>query len=317
MAPQISEEQSQAAWRLARAQHGVLTRQNLLDLGFGAEAIKHRVSKGRLHPVFRGVYAVGRPQLNREGRWMAAVLACGPGAALSHRSASALWGFGKEHPNYIEVTVMRPSEARIRGVRCHRRPSLPSSEITTRRGIPVTQPVRTFLDLVSVNGPRDLERAINEADKLDVIDADELRLALDDHAGEKGVRPLRRILDKHTFRLSDDELERLFRPLAAAAGLPVPLTKHIVNKFEVDFYWPDLGLVVETDGWRYHRTPSAQSRDALRFQTHVAHGLTPLRFSHYQVKYEPVHVKDILIRTAANLRAPEAGRTTTPRFGPL
>ena len=118
-----------------------------------------------------------------------------------------------------------------------------------------------------------------------MIDADSLRRALDDHPGEPGVRLLRHVLDEHTFRLSDDELERLFRPLAAAAGLPTPLTKVMVNKFEVDFFWPDLGLVVETDGWRYHRTPSAQTRDALRFQVHVANGLTPLRFSHYQVKY--------------------------------
>lgn len=303
MAPQISEEQSQRAWRLARTQHGVLTRKNLLDLGFSPEAIKHRVNKGRLHPLLPGLYAVGRPQLSREGRWMAAVLACGPDSALSHRSAAALWGFAKEHPGYIEVSVRRSSEARLPGLRCHRRPTLAASEITTRSGIPLTQPVQTFLDLVSGMGPRDLERAINEADKLDVIDADALRKALNDRPGEPGVRPLRRILDEHTFRLSDDELERLFRPLAAAAGLPVPLTKHVVNEFEVDFYWPDLGLVVETDGWRYHRTPSAQTRDALRFQTHVANGLTPLRFSHYQVKYEPAHVKDVLTRTAANLRA--------------
>ena len=135
-----------------------------------------------------------------------------------------------------------------------------------------------------------------------MIDADSLRRALDDRSGEPGVRPLREILDEHTFRLSDDELERLFRPLAAAAGLPVPLTKVIVDKFEVDFFWPELGLVVETDGWRYHRTPSAQTRDALRFQRHVASGLTPLRFSHYQVKYQPRHVEDILRKTLSNLR---------------
>jgi len=233
---------------------------------------------------------------------MAAVLACGPGAALSHRSAAALWGFAKEHADYIDVSVRRSSEARLPGLRCHRRPALPASEITMRRGIPLTQPVQTFLDLVAVMGPRDLERAINEADKLDVIDADALRKALDGRPGELGVRPLRRILDKDTFRLSDDELERLFRPLAADAGIPVQLTKHVVNEFEVDFFWPDLGLVVETDGWRYHRTPSAQSRDALRFQTHVANGLTPLRFSHYQVKYEPRHVRSILRQTAAHLR---------------
>jgi len=203
---------------LAQAQHGVLTRQDLLNLGFSAEAIKHRVRKGRLHPVFRDVYAVGRPHLEREGRCVAAVRACGPEAALSHRSAAALWGFGKEHADYVEVSVMRSSEARLPGLRCHRRPTLLASRVTTRRGIPLTQPVQTFLDLVSVVGPRDLERAINEADKLDVIDADALRRALDDHPGELGVRSLRQILDKDTFRLSDDELERLFRPLAAAAG---------------------------------------------------------------------------------------------------
>jgi hypothetical protein len=163
--------------------------------------------------------------------------------------------------------------------------------------------VQTFLDLANVAGPKTLERAINEADKRNVIDADALRKALDGRSGEPGVRPLRRILDKHTFRLSDDELELLFRPLATAAGLPVPLTKVMVSEFEVDFFWPELGLVVETDGWRYHRTPAAQTRDALRFQIHTAAGLTPLRFSHWQVKYEPHHVKDILTKTAANLRA--------------
>ncbi|HET8955553.1 MAG TPA: DUF559 domain-containing protein [Solirubrobacterales bacterium] len=162
--------------------------------------------------------------------------------------------------------------------------------------------MRTFLDLTTVAGPKTIERAINEADKLDVIDADSLRKELNDRAGEPGVRPLREMLDEHTFRLSDDELERLFRPLATAAGLPTPLTKHTLGKFEVDFFWPDLGLVVETDGWRYHRTPSAQTRDALRFQIHVANGLTPLRFSHYQVKYQPRHVEDILRKTVANLR---------------
>jgi hypothetical protein len=232
---------------------------------------------------------------------MAAVLACGPSAALSHRSAAALWGFGKEHRDYIDVSVKRDSEARYPGIRCHRRPSLADEALTSCLNIPLTQPVQTFLDLATVAGPKGLERAINEADKRDVIDPDRLRKALDDHASEPGIRPLRHILDKHTFRLSDDELELLFRPLAANAGLSTPLTKVKVNEFEVDFFWPDLGLVVETDGWRYHRTPAAQTRDALRFQTHTAAGLTPIRFSHWQVKYEPAHVESILKRTAANL----------------
>lgn len=147
---------SRRAWELARRQHGVLAHSDLIRLGFSAKAIKHRVRIGRLHPVFRGVYAVGRPHLNREGRWMAAILACGPGAALSHRSAAALWGFGKESEDYIDVSVRRDSEARIRGVRCHRRPTLSPSAITTRLNIPLTQPVQTFLDLAAVTGPKAL-----------------------------------------------------------------------------------------------------------------------------------------------------------------
>jgi very-short-patch-repair endonuclease len=287
---------------LARRQHSVLARRDLLRLGFTPAAIKHRVRSGRLHPIVRGVYAVGRPDLSREGRWMVAVLACAPRSALSHRSAAALWGFAEEHRDYIDVSVMRPSESRLPGIRCHRRPTLSSTEIATRLDIPVTSPVQTFLDLTTVAGPRTVERGINEADKLGVIGADTLRRALDDYQGEPGVRALRRLLDRHTFRLSDTELEVLFRPIARSAGLPEPLTKQMVNGFEVDFFWPDLGLVVETDGWRYHRTPSAQTRDALRHQTHTARGLTALRFSHCQVKYEPAHVRGVLSGTAANLR---------------
>lgn len=303
------------AWELARRQHAVVARRQLLEAGFTPKAIRHRVKSGRLHPLMTGVYAVGRPQISREGRWMAAILACGEGAMLSHRSAAALWGFGEEHPDYIEISVRRHHKVRRPGIRVHDRAGLWNRDIGSHLGIPVTQPVRTFLDLANVTGPKTVERAINEADKLDVIDAEALRRALDDYPGQPGVRPLRRILDKHTFRLSDDELERLFRPIAASADLPVPLTKHMVNEFEVDFFWPDLGLVVETDGWRYHRTPSAQTRDALRFQTHTAAGLTPLRFSHWQVKYEPTHVRHILAKTAANLRARRLGLAEAVRSG--
>lgn len=230
---------------------------------------------------------------------MVAVLSCGEHALLSHRSAAALWGFGREREGVIDVSVHRHCKVRQPGIRVHDRAGLWTRDIGSRRGIPVTQPVKTLLDIALELPENRLERAINEADKREVIDPDALRRALEDHAGEPGIRPLRRILDKHTFRLSDDELELLFRPLAAEAGLPTPLTKVRVNKFEVDFFWPELGLVVETDGWRYHRTPAAQTRDALRFQTHTAAGLTPLRFSHWQVKYEPRHVLSILSRTAA------------------
>lgn len=305
MGDRKAESRSRAAWALARRQHGVLTRGDLLGLGFTDKAIKHRVATGRLHQIARGVYAVGRPELTREGYWMAAVLVCGPDAVLSHRSAAALWGVGDhELRGRIDISLRRQSQIRRLGIRAHCRPALPANEVTKRDGIPVTTIVRTLIDVATELPENRLERAVNEADKHDLIDPDALRFALDAHAGEPGVRPLRKLLDKHTFRLSDEELERLFRPLAASAGIPVDRTKVWVNDFEVDFFWPALGLVVETDGWRYHRTPAAQTRDARRFQAHTASGLTPLRFSHWQVKYEPAHVRRTLSRTVEHLRKP-------------
>lgn len=234
---------------------------------------------------------------------MTAVLACGEGAALSHRSAAALWGFGKEHPLRIDISIHRRCRHRRAGVRAMSRPSLPARDFTRKNGIPVTSPTRTFLDLATELDLREMERAVNEADKHEVVDPQTLRAALDEHTGEPGVRPLRKLLDRHTFRLSDSELEVLFRPIAARAGLPPPLTKAMVNGFEVDFFWPDLGLVVETDGLKYHRTPIAQTRDRIRDQTHTAAGLTQLRFSHYQVKYERGYVSRVLEQIVRQRRA--------------
>lgn len=235
---------------------------------------------------------------------MAAVLACGDDAALSHSSAAALWRIGRERPGRVDVTIRRKSGLQRPGIRLHVRPSLPARDITAPDGIPVTTPARTLVDVATELTPNRLERAVNEADKQDLIDPESLRVALDHHAGEPGVRPLRDLLDRHSFRLSDTELELLFRPVAAAAGLPTPLTKQKVNGFEVDFFWPDLRLVVETDGFRYHRTASAQTRDARRDQTHTAAGFVPLRFSHYQVKYERSYVQGILTRTRRRLHEP-------------
>lgn len=116
------------------------------------------------------------------------------------------------------------------------------------------------------------------------------------------MRPLRGLLDKLFFQLSDSDLEIYFRRIVRRAQLPTPLSKQRVNEFEVDFYWPELGLVVETDGLRYHRTPSAQLKDARRDRAHVMAGMTPLRFTHYEVRYEPARVRDSLARTIDLLR---------------
>jgi very-short-patch-repair endonuclease len=292
---------SRRVWAVAAAQHGVIARGQLVELGFSRHAIDHRIAIGRLHPVARGVYAVGRPQITRRGRWMAVVLACGPGSMLSHQSAAALWGIASEQPGMLEVSVRVSSPRRQPGVRAHRRPGLRAADATSHQGIPVTSPVRTLIDLAARLGPRAMERAVNEADRLDLVDPEALRTALGAHAGERGVGRLRDLLDRRTFRLTASELERLFLPIVAEVGLPVPLTRQWVNGFEVDFHWPDLGFLVETDGLRYHRTPAQQARDRLRDQAHTAAGLTHLRFTHAQVRYEPEHVRSTLEAVAHKL----------------
>lgn len=286
------------AWRLVRLQHGVIGHDQLARLGFSEKAIRHRIAIGRLHPLRRGIYAVGRPEVSDKGRWMAAVLSCGEGAVLSHSSAAALWRIGFEQRGLVEVSLPSSSRRRRPGVRIHRRPSLNHERDLTREyGIPITTPIRTLIDMSLRLDRRGVERMINEADKYNLTHPPQLRKVLDARTGEPGVAKLRFILDRRTFRLTKEELERRFLPLARKAGLPVPLTGQWVNEFEVDFYWPDLGLVVETDGLRYHRTPAEQARDRLRDQTHTAAGLTPLRFTHEQVRYEPEHVLAVLQAT--------------------
>jgi very-short-patch-repair endonuclease len=305
--------ETQQAWALVKRQHGVISRRQLLALGFTPDAIKHRLSIGRLHPVRRGVFVVGRPSLTPHGRWVAALLACGGGAVLSHTSAAALWRIGSEDRSLIEVSILSPSDRRRPGICIHRRPALDAERDLTREyGIPVTTPVQTLIDMALRLDRAGVERMINEADKYNLAHPPGLRRALDARAGEPGVAKLRFILDRRTFRLTKEELERRFLPLARKAGLPTPFTGQWVNEFEVDFYWPDLGLVVETDGLRYHRTPAEQARDRLRDQTHTAAGLTPLRFTHEQVRYEPEHVLAVLTATARLLA--ERGAQTASRL---
>jgi len=190
--------------------------------------------------------------------------------------------------------VPRSTDPRHAGIQVHRRSTFPADDLTRRDGIPVTTPVCTLLDLGTRLPRYELEAAINEADKLDRVSPSALRAALAERRGQRGVRPLREILDRGEFVLTDSELERRFLPLARRAGLGPPRTQQWVNGHRVDFYWPDLGLVVETDGLRYHRTPSQQTRDRIRDQAHIAAGMIPLRFTHWQVRYDPQHVKRTL-----------------------
>lgn len=299
---QKSDTRSAQAWQLAGRQHGIVTRRQLLAIGFSPRSIEHRVARGRLFPVSLGIYAVGWPALNQKRRWMAAVLAGGEGAVLSHRSAASLWEIGREEDGRIDISVRRRCELRRPGIRFHGRPRLRAEDALCREDVPVTSPIQTLLDLATELGPIPLERAVNNADKRGLIDPEALREQLVRYGGQPGVRSLRGLLDKLFFQLSDSALEIYFRRIVKTARLPMPLSKQRVNDFEVDFFWPDLGLVVETDGLRYHRTPSAQLKDARRDRAHVMAGMTPLRFTHHEVRYEPARVRESLARTIDLLR---------------
>jgi very-short-patch-repair endonuclease len=204
---------------------------------------------------------------------------------------------------WIEVSVPFSSPRRRTGVKVHRRPQLDASDVTAYDGIPVTKPIRTLIDLAARHGEASVERAINEADKLGLTDPETLLAALDGYPGQRGVGLLRTLLGQRVFSLTDSELERRFLRLVETARVTTPLTGQHLNGFKVDFFWPDLGLVVETDGLRYHRTPAQQARDRVRDQAHVAAGLTTLRFTHVQVRFEATRVRSTLLAVVRRLEA--------------
>lgn len=269
-----------------RRQHGVVARRQLLALGLSRAAVEHRIESGRLHRLHAGVYAVGRPQVSGHGELTAAVLSCGPEALVGLGSAGWLWGIGP-WVEQIEIVVPYRVVRSHPGLRLHRRRAHDRASARYVDGIPVTDPIDTIIDLArELSNPR-LERVIREADRLDLVDPERLRAALDIAPRRPGISRLRKLLDSETFSLTDSELERRFLGLVRAAELQLPRTQAWVSGFRVDFYWPKLGLVVETDGLRYHRTPSQQKRDRLRDQAHAVAGLTTLRFTAAQVRFEP------------------------------
>jgi predicted transcriptional regulator of viral defense system len=297
--PVIGGTNRHSIWDLARRQHGVVSRAQLLALGLTRHAIAHRVVRGRLFQIHRGVYAVGRPELGRHGLWMAAVLASPFPAAVGSWSAGALWEFQSPRPGPVHVVtrvrVERP------GIVAHQRTAWNSSEITCRHGIPVTKPAITLIDIAATATDAQLHRAIGEADKLDLITVPKLRETIDATRQRPGLARLRNILDQATFVLTDSELERLMLPIIARAGLPNPVTRAMVNGYRVDFYFPELGLVIETDGLRFHRTPFQQRRDTERDNAHAASEIQRVRFTHWHVKHDPAYVERTLRVVAARL----------------
>ena len=245
---------------IAARQHGVIRCQQLLEAGLTRSGIDRRVTAGLLHRVFRGVYAVGHSGLGNEGWWMAAVLACGEGGVLSHRSAAQLWRMLEPDLGAIDVTIPTANGRRRRkGIRLHRCPSLPNTATTDRFGIAVTTPARTLEDLKRVVSPGLHRKATRQAEYLK-LDLGEI-----------------------TTDRTRSELERAFLRLCRRHRLPKPLVNVKIGPFTVDFFWPDVGLVVETDAYVTHRGRQAFEDDHAREFYLTGRDLRLRRFTDSQV----------------------------------
>ena len=223
--------------RIAEAQHGVVSRAQLSELGLGSDAIDHRIRVGRLCGIHRGVYAVvGRRLMTRRGFWMAAVLACGPGAVLSHRAAAALWGI--RGGGRTEVTVPRGRRPRP-GIRLHWA-NLPADEVTVHHGIPVTTIARTLFDLSAVVQRDELRSAFRQAEQLRLTDQLGLGPLIDRYPRKPGIPILRAVFEEAQRGLNfvRSEFEEHFQAFLLNAGLPRPLTNVRIEGIEVDCAWP-------------------------------------------------------------------------------
>ncbi len=274
---------------LAGRQYGVVSRSQLLSMGIGAGAIDTRLKRHRLHRLHRGVYAVGHLALVPLAREMAAVLACGDGAAVSHRSAAVVWHLlAATEDDAIDVTVTRSSGRGRAGLRVHRSTRLPRTDVRHLRGLPVTAPARTLIDLAETASDRELERATHEAVTRRLLNAHSLLAETARHRGRRGVKRLNHLLDDSNHAtLTRSEAEERFLALVRAAGLPNPEVNVRIQGHEVDFLWRDRGLVVEVDGFQFHSSREAFERDRRRDADLQATGLLVLRITWRQIVQEP------------------------------
>jgi very-short-patch-repair endonuclease len=251
---------------IAGRQHGVITTAQLRAAGLGDQGISKRVKAGRLHRLHRAVYAVGHNRLTFESRCMAAVLAVGDGAVVSHRSAAALWGVLKPHSGPIEITVPNEGGRRQRrGITIHRSHSLIAGMTTGRNGIALTKPKRTLRDLRRTVPQPVYERAVRKALDLRWISSSDL---------------------KREEELTRSELERQMLRLSRRHRLPQPEVNTRIGPYEVDFVWRAQRVVVETDSWRHHADRAAFERDRARDAHLQSLGFRVLRFTHRQLTHE-------------------------------
>ncbi len=280
---------------LAVEHHGVFELRQLREIGLSTAAVHKRAAVGRLHRIYRGVYALVPPELlTREGRWLAAVYTCGPGAVLSHRSAAALHELRASDRTRIDVTVPAPATRKHPGIDIHRSRTLSPADTTRVSNIPCTTIARTQLDIAEVINRRGVERLFDQAEILEVFDLHKLENQLDRNHSRRGARVVRSVLAEHYAGRTPtwSELEEAFLELTRAAGLPDPEVNVFIvvpdggPAIRVDFLWRAQRLVVETDGHKTHRTRQAFERDRRNDQRLATAGYTPIRTTWRQITQE-------------------------------
>jgi very-short-patch-repair endonuclease len=291
---------------LAELQYGVVARWQLTLLGYGKNAIQNRIDSGLLKPLHVGVYGVGHTKLTRNGYFLAAVLAFGPRAVLSHRSAGVLWDLLTSRQIKVDVTTHVSGQRHTRRIKAHRTRHLHPEDWTIKDGIPVTSVARTILDLAAILGPDRLRDLIDDAVRAELFDLDALERAMTRTPRRKGVRKLKAILAD--YRGAPDlrsKFEKRFRHrLRKTPGLPEPLYNVQVAGYRADVYFPDYKLVIELDSRHFHLTPRAFEADAVRDAARLKQKIATLRITDKRFYGEPdAVIENVLALTIKQPRA--------------
>jgi Transcriptional regulator, AbiEi antitoxin/Protein of unknown function (DUF559) len=288
---------------VAAKQHGNITRRQLLDVGLDDNAIARRVQMGRLYRVFRGVYSVGRPAITAQERAAAAVLACGPGAALSHGSAMTLWGYWRQWDKPFEVTVV--GDRRTKGIRVHRSTTLRRRDITTQLGVRVTTPARTLIDMAPRLRDRALKRNVNNALNSLWLTEDQLADTLARHPAAPGAKRIAKLIGL-AGTPTRSGWEDDFPAFCAKHGLPAPVMGAPVCGYIVDALFPVERVIVELDSWDYHKGKIAFETDRERDAETLAHGFVTVRMTGERLDERPRQEADRLRAILASRRANHA-----------
>lgn len=301
-----------AAAELATSQGGAISREQLLSLGVTKDAVKSWLRSGRLHCYFRGVYLLGHEAITPTGRLHAALLACGPGAVLSHRSAGDWWGILRTSRAPVDVTVRGRSKAGQDGIDLHLVRALDPLDVTEHEAVPITTIARTLLDLAEVVRPRQLKRAVEEADRQRLFDGAAVEDLLARSRGRHGLKPLRDLLTDFIYdECSRSEFEALFVDVCKEFGLPVPPMNVPLLGYTVDALWPGTNLVVELDSRAFHLNARAFEEDRKRDADLLLAGYRVVRVTWRQLTREPA----ALARRLSRLLAGPQPAPPYPRFG--